>query len=89
MARKRKAGILGIHHPEIQITIIRDMLAKYNQNISEAARQLDLDSSNLRRLMRKIHYPGYPFNPGHNSPAMRGAECQEQKIPPESVTDAK
>ena len=80
MARKRKAAILGIKHPEIQVNIIRDMLNKCGQNVSEAARQLDLDGSSFRRLLKKLNYPGYPFKKRQNSPRPRSIESQEQKI---------
>ncbi len=60
MARAR-SPIMTIATDQAKLDMIREMIDKAEGNISYAARLLEMDQSNLRRLMRKLNFPGYPY----------------------------
>jgi DNA-binding NtrC family response regulator len=43
--------------------IVHDAMEEAKECPSVAARILGIDQGNMRRLLREVRYPGYPFHP--------------------------
>lgn len=81
---KPRAQFYRIKTNEAKLEIIRAAIIQAGGNICLASRILEIEQSNLRRLMRNLKYPGYPRHIEKSLPPTE-AQGQEQNNEPKTA----